>query len=248
MLPRPNSRLTREAWASPSCHGALPQHTPGGHSGPYLHRYKQFFQHQQNEQSLPIRKQSVYFTWPTPNPSRRSHRLHPGECQYANAFFGVGGGYLFAGAFTGNPFADFLLGDPLLFLQVGGDGTREYRNREYTYFIQDSFSLTPHFTLYFGLRHEIFYPIFDKGLRMSAFRPGQQSVVRPTVPPDVVFPGDPGIPPSTYPRDLKDLGPRIGIAWDPFKTAGPVFAPGTESITSLRLHLWLSKPSSRPPS
>ena len=127
------------------------------------------------------------------------------------------GGYLFAGTFTGNPFADFLLGDPLLFLQVGGDGARQYRNREYTYFVQDSFALTPHFTLYFGLRHEIFAPIFDKGLRMSAFRPGQQSVVRPTVPPDVVFPGDPGISPSTYPRDLKDLGPRIGIAWDPFK-------------------------------
>ena len=127
------------------------------------------------------------------------------------------GGYLFAGTFTGNPFADFLLGDPLFFAQVGGDGAREFRSHEYTYFVQDSFALTPHFTLYFGLRHEIFGPIFDRGLRMDAFRPGQQSVVRPSVPPDVVFPGDPGISPSTYPRDWKDLGPRIGIAWDPFK-------------------------------
>jgi hypothetical protein len=127
------------------------------------------------------------------------------------------GGYLFSGAFTGNSFADFLLGDPALFLQVGGDGARQYRSREYTYFVQDSFSVTPHFTLYLGLRHEIFGPIFDKGLRMSAWRPGQQSVVRPNVPADVVFPGDPGISAATYPRDWKDLGPRVGIAWDPFK-------------------------------
>ena len=127
------------------------------------------------------------------------------------------GGYLFAGAFTQNPFADFLLGDSLLFAQVGGDGERDYRSREYTYFVQDSFAVTPHFTLYLGLRHEIFGPSFDNGLRMSAFRPGQQSVVRPTVPRDVVFPGDPGISAATYPRDWKDLGPRIGIAWDPFE-------------------------------
>jgi hypothetical protein len=127
------------------------------------------------------------------------------------------GGYLFSGSFTGNPVADFLLGDSSLFLQVGGDGARQYRSREYTYFVQDSIAVTPHFTLYLGLRHEIFGPTFDKGLRMSAWRPGQQSVVRPTVPRDVVFPGDPGIPPSTYPRDWKDLGPRVGIVWDPSK-------------------------------
>jgi len=127
------------------------------------------------------------------------------------------GGYLFAGAFTGNPFADFLLGDPLLFVQVGGDGARQFRSREYTYFLQDSFAVTQNFTLYLGLRHELFGPIFDKGLRMSAFRPGQLSVVRPNVPRDVVFPGDPGIPPSTYPRDMKNLGPHVGIAWDPLK-------------------------------
>ncbi|MBV8224521.1 MAG: TonB-dependent receptor [Verrucomicrobia bacterium] len=126
------------------------------------------------------------------------------------------GGYLFAGAFTGSPLADFLLGDPFLFLQVGGDGTRDFRNREYTYFLQDSFAVTPHLTIFLGLRHEIFNPIFDNGLRMSTFRPGRQSVVRPTVPTDVLFPGDPGISSSTYPRDWKDLGPRVGIAWDPF--------------------------------
>lgn len=130
---------------------------------------------------------------------------------------GFNGSYLFAGIFTGNPLADFLLGQSLFFLQIGGDNTRYFRTREYSYFVQDSFSVTPYFTLNFGLRHEIFTPTFDRGRRMPAFRPGEQSIVRPTLPPGVLYPGDPGISRSTYKRDNTNFGPRIGIAWDPFK-------------------------------
>lgn len=130
---------------------------------------------------------------------------------------GTNGAYLFGGVFTGNPFADFLLGTPLFFLQIGGDDARNFRTREYTYFVQDTFSVTPYLTFNLGLRHEIFTPIFDRGRRMPAFRPGEQSIVRTSLPPGVLYPGDPGITRSTYKRDNQDFGPRIGLAWDPFK-------------------------------
>jgi hypothetical protein len=126
------------------------------------------------------------------------------------------GNYFFGGAASGNAFADFLLGDPAFFLQIGGDPGRAFRSKDFAYFIQDSFALTRHFTMTFGFRHEIFLPLSDVRRRTGSFRPGEKSIVRPTVPRDVVFPGDPGVGPSTYRLDTKNLGPRIGFAWDPF--------------------------------
>jgi hypothetical protein len=126
------------------------------------------------------------------------------------------GNYLFSGAASGSPFADFLLGDPFSFLQIGGDSGRAFRSKDFVYFIQDSFALSRRLTVTFGLRHEIFLPLYDVRLRTGSFRPGEKSIVRPTVPTDVVFPGDPGVTRSTYRLDLKNLGPRIGFAWDPF--------------------------------
>ena len=133
----------------------------------------------------------------------------------STAMIAYDGAYDVSGAFSGNPFADLLLGMPLFFIQIGGDPSRQFRSSAFAYFVEDSFSINRHLTLNFGLRHELFTPIFDTQGRMASFRPGEQSVVRPYVPPDVVYPGDPGVPRSTYPRVNKNLGPRVGIAWDP---------------------------------
>lgn len=132
------------------------------------------------------------------------------------SFNGFPGSFLFAGLFSGNATADFLLGSPLLFFQTGGDPNRNYRTSEYTYFIHDSFTVTPSFTLSLGLRHEIFQPVYDTGGRMATFRPGAQSTVRPQVPPGVLFPGDPGITRSTWERDNNNISPRVGFAWNVF--------------------------------
>ena len=126
------------------------------------------------------------------------------------------GNYLFTGAASGNAFADFLLGDSSSFLQIGGDSGRAFRSKDFAYFIQDSFALARHLTMTFGLRHELFLPLYDVRLRTGSFRPGEKSMVRPTVPRDVVFPGDTGVTSSTYRLDTKNVGPRIGFAWDPF--------------------------------
>ncbi|HYZ84619.1 MAG TPA: carboxypeptidase regulatory-like domain-containing protein [Bryobacteraceae bacterium] len=126
------------------------------------------------------------------------------------------GNYSFTGAASGNPFADFLLGTPASFLQIGGDSGRAFRSKHFAYFVEDSFAITPHLRMTLGLRHDIFLPLYDRLRRTGSFRPGEQSIVRPGVPRDVVFPGDPGVSRSTYRLDWRNLGPRLGIAWDPF--------------------------------
>jgi hypothetical protein len=126
------------------------------------------------------------------------------------------GSYLFLGIFTRNPFADFLLGNPLLFLQGGGDSVRNWRFAAYQFYAQDDFKVRPRLTLNVGLRYELNTPGTDERDRTVAFRPGQQSRVRPETPPGLVFPGDPGVTRSTIQTDKNDFGPRLGFSWDVF--------------------------------
>lgn len=126
------------------------------------------------------------------------------------------GSYLYIGIFTGNPFADFLLGNPILFLQGGGDSVRHWRASAYHFYLQDDFKLRPDLTLNFGLRYELDTPPIDRRDKVVAFRPGQRSSVRPETPAGLVFPGDPGISRSTIDTDKNNFAPRFGFAWDIF--------------------------------
>src|SRR5262249_25230815 len=45
---------------------------------------------------------------------------------------------------------------------------------------------------------------------------GEQSVVLPSAPVGILFPGDPGVTRGTVPVRWHHFSPRIGVAWDPF--------------------------------
>ena len=45
--------------------------------------------------------------------------------------------------------------------------------------------------------------------------PGEQSVVFPTAPTGIVYPGDPGISRTIAPAGNRDFAPRVGLAWSP---------------------------------
>ena len=49
----------------------------------------------------------------------------------------------------------------------------------------------------------------------SRLIPGEQSVVFPTAPTGIVYPGDPGISRTLAPAGNRDFAPRIGLAWSP---------------------------------
>ncbi len=109
--------------------------------------------------------------------------------------------------------SDFARGDVLEFVQNSA-GTPRYETQNYSAYILDDWKVRPNFTLNLGVRYELDTPLVDSEDRVNTFRLGQQSTVFPTAPLGLVFPGDVGIPRSTYPTDKNNFGPRVGFAWD----------------------------------
>lgn len=109
--------------------------------------------------------------------------------------------------------SDFARGDVLEYVQNSA-GTPRYETQNYSGFIMDDWKVRPNLTLNLGLRYELDTPLVDSEDRVNTFRPGQKSTVFPTAPVGMVFPGDAGIPRSTYQTDKNNFGPRVGFAWD----------------------------------
>jgi hypothetical protein len=126
------------------------------------------------------------------------------------------GSFGFTGAVTGNGFADFLLGDPLLFLQAGGkDDKSIYQTAEYFY-AQDDYHVSRNLTLNLGLRWEISPGFHDPQNLETTYVAGEKSIESPTFPIGLVRPGDPGVPNTIFDTSHHNFAPRIGLAWDPF--------------------------------
>src|ERR1700685_2059408 len=112
-------------------------------------------------------------------------------------------------------FASFLSGNPVVFLQGGGDFSREIRDRALDAYAQDNYRVTSNLTLNLGLRYELPSPATENKNRMNLFVPGAQSQVIPNAPPGLLYPGDPGVPAGLIPTQKTAFAPRFGFAWDP---------------------------------
>jgi hypothetical protein len=121
----------------------------------------------------------------------------------------------FNGTATKNALADFELGIPNSISQDAP--SFGFTNTWYTaLFAQDDFRIHPRLTLNLGLRWDIQTPPTDPQNKESTFVPGIQSMVRPTAPIGILFPGDPGITRGIVPVQYDHISPRIGFAYDPF--------------------------------
>jgi carboxypeptidase family protein/TonB-dependent receptor-like protein len=120
----------------------------------------------------------------------------------------------FDGTFTGNGFADFLLGAPTDYLQ-GAAAPSNIRTKSTDAFFQDEWRVTKRFTLTMGLRYEYNSPKSDTLGRTFSIIPGLQSTRFPNAPPGLVFPGDKGAPNGVNFPDTKNWAPRFGFAWNP---------------------------------
>ncbi|MGA2629582.1 MAG: carboxypeptidase-like regulatory domain-containing protein [Terriglobia bacterium] len=143
------------------------------------------------------------------------------RAQVWNPFYFVNNGYysLYGiGAYsTGDEAADFMLGIPDFYEQTSG-GVIDARTQQYYSYFQDEWKIRPNFTFTYGIGWQINTPqddIFNGGVAINAFRPGQQSTVFPSAPEGLLFPGDKGISTSSYSNKYNHFGPRLGFAWSP---------------------------------
>ncbi|MFY9559686.1 MAG: carboxypeptidase regulatory-like domain-containing protein [Terriglobales bacterium] len=125
------------------------------------------------------------------------------------------GFFVFAGFPVTNPFASFLFGQPVFFLQGRGDFSRGIRGNAMHAYAQDTYRISSRLTLNLGLRYELPFPYTESKNRQSLWVPGVQSKVMPDAPAGLLYPGDPGVPAGLIPTFKKAFAPRLGIAWDP---------------------------------
>jgi hypothetical protein len=149
-------------------------------------------------------------------------------------FADLNGSFNFYGTETGLDFADFLLGIASQYTQ--NDLRAFYgRNKFVDLFVEDSWRLKSNLTLNYGLRWDRIEPWYEKYNNNITFIPGEQSVVFPTAPTGIVYPGDPGVSRTLSPVGNWDFAPRLGLAYSPNARADSLLGkiiggPGQTSI------------------
>jgi hypothetical protein len=131
---------------------------------------------------------------------------------------------------AGSSIADFLLGNPIGITgpAPGGSDRFDVRATNWNFFFQDDFRVTPRLTLNLGLRYEIppaYHDIYNSGAQLDMTNGGGFLWANKNTVAEIQQ--QPGFIPSLarccadnklVPTDKKNLAPRIGIAWRPFRT------------------------------
>lgn len=147
---------------------------------------------------------------------------------FNNGQFEFQGGGLYS---TGDPGADFLLGFPDSYLQQSGS-VQDFRTYEIYAYAQDSWKIKRNLTINYGVGYQIDTPLenhYFNNLGNNCFIPGQQSVIFPTAPVGLDFPGDKGCTLSGYHPHYDHFAPRFGFAWSP-DWKGPIGGGGGKFV------------------
>ena len=144
---------------------------------------------------------------------------------------------------TGIAFADFLLGRAESYSEDQFDVTVNLRFGRREFFVQDTWKLRPNLTLDYGVRYQYFVPVTDVNNVLTSFDPALYSranaptcttaactaLVRGTgneLNGIAVAGSNSRFGDSIYPSDKNNFSPRVGFAWDPFKSAKTVIRAG----------------------
>jgi hypothetical protein len=152
------------------------------------------------------------------------------------------GGFNFDGTFTGNDFADFLLGDAKSYQELAVQDKGLWNNVSWAVYGQDNWRVNRKLTLNLGLRWDIAPHTYEANNRMGNFYPSlynpadaavllPNGTISPTSPglgtsPNPILagvplylngigiPGKGGVPKGLVDNHWADFGPRLGFAYD----------------------------------
>jgi len=127
------------------------------------------------------------------------------------------GQFVFQGLVTGNPVADFLLGNPFVTLGAGKVATAFATIPHFNWFAQDDWKVSPRLTLNFGLRYERIGAVTDR--YRGHFSTFDEITGRLVTGDDLERLG-------LVNPDNNDFSPRFGFAWQPFGKAHTVVRGG----------------------
>ena len=125
------------------------------------------------------------------------------------------GSFVFTGLYSGNDFADFLLGIPQQASVQFNPDPVSFRSTSWDLFVQDDWRATDKITVNAGLRYEYFSPLSEANNRLETLDAAPDFMAAVPVPAGAVSPFS-GQLPDTIVRPFRGgLAPRVGIAWRP---------------------------------
>lgn len=148
------------------------------------------------------------------------------------------GNYSFSTRYTGNAYADFLLGLPTTVTRVDPYPTQYNRFYDWAVFAQDDWKITPRLTLNYGLRYEYNDPVRANDGNLYSFDLASGAVVVPNENAKRLFSpyfpgsipvktaGDLGLPQSLRKADGNNFAPRFGFSYQVDRTAKTVVRGG----------------------
>jgi hypothetical protein len=179
--------------------------------------------------------------------AKGSHQLRFGASwmlykKIQDLFGDTQGSFVFNGNYTGNDFADFLLGYANSYTELAVQDAGHWDSKSYDAYIQDNWKITPRLTLNLGLRWDGIPHTYEENNRQSNFYPGlynpaDRAILTPT---GTISPSSPGlgtspnpilqgyqfylngigiagqngIPPGLVKNDWALFAPRLGFAYD----------------------------------
>ena len=112
-----------------------------------------------------------------------------------DVFANTQGGFSFNGQYTGNDFADFLLGYANNYSEAGVKDFGRWNNQSWALYVQDNWKVTPRLTLNLGLRWDSIPHTYEANNRQSNFYPGLYDPAKAAVilPSGDISPTSPGL-------------------------------------------------------